>query len=241
MKYELQTIPVWDGLRSGCECFICELMKRSETHSVAYFLGSSVMHPETRVQVNTKGFCPTHWAQLIKAGKPQALALISHTYLESTLKDLKKPFEHLVSAKAGRKTAAVVEEVVEAVEKREAGCLICEQMEKTLARYAFTTVHLWKQDPEFRTAFAQSKGVCLHHMTSLLKIAPESLNAEERKFFSQELVQLVSENFSRLEKDVWWMTQKYKSEHKDAPWKGCEDAHKRLVRKLIGESRVITS
>ena len=240
MKYELQTIPVWDGLHSGCECLLCELMKKAETHAVSYFLGSSVMHPETRVEVNAKGFCPSHWSKLIKANKPQALGLISHTYLEATMQKLEKSFRQLERAKAGRKTANAVDEVVKAIETREAGCLICEQMENTLARYAFTTVHLWKQDPEFRTEFSQSKGVCLHHMITLLHMAPETLDAGERLLFAQELAELTKRNLARLEREVWWMTQKYKSEHQDAPWNGCEDAHKRVVRKLTGESRILT-
>ena len=43
----------------------------------------------------------------------------------------------------------------------------------------------------------------------------------------------------RVQKDDWWMTQKYKSENKDKPWNGAEDAHKRAVEKLVGKVRVI--
>ena len=57
-KYQLETIPVWDGIKSGSECFICDLMEQAQTDSLEFFLGSSVMNPETRVRVNSTGFCP---------------------------------------------------------------------------------------------------------------------------------------------------------------------------------------
>ncbi len=56
--------------------------------------------------------------------------------------------------------------------------------------------------------------------------------------FAKELSSLTEENLRRLEHQVWWMTQKYKAEHASSPWNGCEDAQKRLVRKLIGEGRI---
>ena len=41
-KYQLETIPVWDGIRSGSECFICDLMKQAEDDSLRFYLGASV-------------------------------------------------------------------------------------------------------------------------------------------------------------------------------------------------------
>ena len=35
------------------------------------------------------------------------------------------------------------------------------------------------------------------------------------------------------------MTQKYKSENKDKPWNGAEDAHRRAVEKVVGKARVL--
>ncbi|MHC1691565.1 MAG: DUF6062 family protein [Sphaerochaetaceae bacterium] len=240
MEYQLETIPVWDGMHSGGECLLCELMKRAEAHAVSYYLGSSVMQSETRVQVNSKGFCPFHWSRLIKAGKPQALALISHTYLQTTREKLEKSIANLETAKAGRKTRTAIDHIIRTVEEREAGCLICDQMATSLKRYAFTVVQLWKQDPEFRTEFGHSKGVCLPHMVELLRISGEVLDAARHKEFSGFLTALVDRNLERLEQEVLWTTQKYKAENQEASWNGCEDAHKRVVRKLIGEGRIIT-
>ena len=119
------------------------------------------------------------------------------------------------------------------------GCLACEKMASRLDRYAFTTVRLWEEDPDFRQALAESKGVCLHHLEPLLAMAESALDAVALQTFGTELTALVLQNLKRLEDDLWWMTQKYKAEHIDSPWNGCEDAHKRLVRKLIGEGRIL--
>lgn len=239
MKYELETIPVWEAIRKDRECFLCELMKEAEEHAISYFLGSSVMHPETRVAVNRRGFCFHHWNLLAAAGKSQSLALISHTYLGETLGVLEKKIGKVAASKAGRKVSASLKDLVETMQERESGCLACEKMASRLDRYAFTTVRLWEEDPDFRQALAESKGVCLHHLEPLLAMAESALDAEALQAFGTELTALVLQNLKRLEDDLWWMTQKYKAEHIDSPWNGCEDAHKRLVRKLIGEGRIL--
>ena len=238
MKYELETIPVWDGVRSGSECFLCELMLEAQRHAVAYYLGTSVMHPETRVEVNKTGFCPVHWDDLVTAGKPQSLALISHTYLQKTLSLLAPRISSLRKGKVGRSLKNSVQDLLSSIQEREKGCLVCTKMESRLLRYTFTVIYLWQKDPEFRNELQQSKGFCLHHLESLLKMAPSILNAKEHQLFSVSLTTLVQQNLQRLEEEVLWMTQKYKAEHTNSPWNGCEEAQKRVVRKLIGEGRI---
>src|SRR5690554_4428717 len=115
MKYELETIPVWDGVRSGSECFLCDLMLEAQRHAVAYYLGTSVMHPETRVEVNKTGFCPVHWDDLVTAGKPQSLALISHTYLQKTLSLLAPRISSLRKGKVGRSLKNSVQDLLSSI------------------------------------------------------------------------------------------------------------------------------
>lgn len=239
MKYELETIPVWDGVKSGCECFLCELMKQAEDHSIGFYLGSSVMNPETRVRVNDYGFCPEHFTKLAEAGKPQALALMCDTYLAKSREKLAGSFADITKAKPGRKLESAIQGFASSLEARESGCLICTQMKGRLDRYCFTTAYLWNQDQEFRQALAESKGFCLHHLEALLKMSGEALDAEARARFCKAMIELTERNLDRIAADVLWMTQKYKSENMDKPWNGCEDAQKRAVFKMIGQGRVI--
>jgi len=64
-------------------------------------------------------------------------------------------------------------------------------------------------------------------------------SASVRPEFVRALTQLELANLDRIAKDVYWMTQKYKSENMDKPWNGCEDAHKRGTNKITGRNRVI--
>jgi hypothetical protein len=238
MKYELETIPVWEALRRESECFLCDLMRDSEHDAISYCLGDSVMNPETRVRVNRIGFCVRHWEALAAAGNPHPLALIGHTYVGETLHALQSSFGTLHAAKPGRKTAQAAEGLSQVLRERERGCLVCEQMGQRLDRYVFTTIRLWTDDAEFRAALKSGKGVCLHHLEALLKMSTSVLDTHAAGMFAKELSSLTEENLRRLEHQVWWMTQKYKAEHASSPWNGCEDAQKRLVRKLIGEGRI---
>lgn len=240
MKIELETIPVWDSIRTNSECFLCELMKEAESHAVDYYLGSSVMHSETRVTIHKTGFCPKHWQKLAEAGKPQSLALISHTYMKHTLDSLKPALSSCIKAKTARKSRQLVKMLLDSVIAQEHGCLICTAMQSRLERYAVTAVSLWRDDQDFHREFMQGKGVCLHHMEPLFLAAPSILTSTQECQFYAELAELVSGNLKRLEDDVWWMTQKYKAEHTNSPWNGCEDAHKRLVHKIIGEGRIVS-
>ncbi len=239
MKYELETIPVWDGVKSGCECFLCNLMEDAQSHYVDFYLGSSVMNPETRVRVNNYGFCPEHFSQLAQRGKPQALALLCDTYLARSRELFSPAFKDIASAKPGRKSAAAVDAYVKADEQREHGCLICTQMQERIDRYCFTTAYLWGKDPEFRTALENSKGVCLYHLRDLLLRSQDALDPKTSAEFCAAMVSLMEKNLQRTADDVLWMTQKYKSENIDKPWNGCEDAQKRAVYKMIGQGRVI--
>jgi hypothetical protein len=45
MKYELDTIPVWDALKEDTECLLCHLQYRAEDSALRFFMGDSVMMP----------------------------------------------------------------------------------------------------------------------------------------------------------------------------------------------------
>ena len=106
-------------------------------------------------------------------------------------------------------------------------------------RYCYTVASLWKEDAEFRKALMESKGFCVHHTEALLRIAKEALSGDDLLAYYQDIFSLMEKNIDRVQHDDWWMTQKYKSENKDKPWNGCEDAQKRAVYKLVGEGQVI--
>ena len=239
MKIQLETIPVWDGVNSHSECYICDLMDVAEKHAVSYYLGSAIMVPEIRVEMNKTGFCPHHRESLLELKKAQSLGLIFDTFYEES-KTLYKPlFERIEKAGNLRKLQKEVEAFKEASLKREKGCLICEQMEGRLERYLFTTASLYGEDTGFAKALEQSKGFCIHHSLALTQVAPEALEKDKAFEFIKLICSLLQKNLDRVQHDAWYLTQKYKSENKDKDWLGCEDAGVRAAKKLIGQSRVL--
>ena len=239
MKVVLETIPVWDAFKKETECPICLLMEEAEKDGVSYYLSSAIMTPEVRVETNDKGFCPHHFLLLSQGGKPQSLALVMDTYYEKNKETFSPYFKAIASSTNPRKAQKGVAGLRKAAEEREKGCLICKRMEDRLERYLFTVASLYSSDKEFKDFFSSSKGLCLHHSLLLGEMADEALKGDELTSFIRDLFSLLEKNLDRVQKDDWWMTQKYKSENKDKPWNGAEDAHKRAVEKLVGKVRVI--
>lgn len=240
MKEQLETIPVWDGVKSGSECFICDLMEKAEEDSLNYYLGPAVMVPEIRVEINRTGFCPEHFRALADKNKAQPLALVCDTYYEESRKIFKPSFESIAKASSPRKALKAFASLESEIGKRESGCLVCRHMEKRLERYAETVAAMFEEDAEFRKALEGSKGFCTHHTIELVHYAEHVLRGDVLTEYIKTLARLLEENLARVQKDAWWMTQKYKSENRDKSWNGCEDAHHRAALKITGKGRLLT-
>ncbi|MGM0432049.1 MAG: DUF6062 family protein [Spirochaetota bacterium] len=237
MKYKLETIPVWDAITSDSSiCTFCSLLEDAQRRAVNYYLGSSVMNPETRIKVNSQGFCFFHYSMLAEAGKPQGAALIAHSHLLETRKQLQPVLIKLQSANS-RTVKKQITSLQKLLEAREKGCLICDSIQRTLKRYQYTYIHLWSKEQEFRDAAANSSGVCLHHLRTLLDMALEVLNGSE-------LVQFVSWTAANMERwlldseqEVHWLTQLFKSEHSGSDWTGFEQSQTRAISREVGRIR----
>lgn len=246
MKYELETIPVWDAFKEGCECPICILFNKAQETYLKFFLGNSVMVPEMRVEVNKVGFCPDHFQMLLEKRSPHYLGLMTHTHFKEYREKLGKKFKELnkvaISASKKMKTPLKDKNLISACEKvkdyikiNDSKCLICERIDYTMKRYAFTTVYLWKKDSEFRDFFNKSKGFCLPHLSYVTDMASEYLNGVELGNFIQDIVKLEETNLERLEGEILYFTQKFSQENDDKPWNGTKDAHYRTIQKLTGK------
>ncbi len=239
MKVQLETIPVWDGVRSGDECFLCSLMREAEEDGVRYYLSSAIMTPEVRVTTNDHGFCTKHFSLLAEANKAQSLGLVMDTYYQKNAETFDELLDKVSSSSSPRKAQKLFSSFFDSYHEREEGCLICSRMKDRLDRYTFTVASLYGEDPEFRQALENSKGFCIHHTEALFKMAPEALSGDVLVSFYKTLASLLKTNLERVRQDDWWLTQKYKSENRDKPWNGCEDAAKRAVYKFTGQARVV--
>lgn len=247
MKYQLETIPVWDAFKSECECPICALHDKAEQTYLKYYLGNSVMNPETRVEVNKVGFCPEHFQKLLQKRSPHYLGLMTHTHMIEYRNELSKKLKNLEkaanTATTKLKTPLKDKKLIEAsndmkdlIDKKNKQCMICNKIASTMKRYAFTTVYMWKKEEEFREYFNNSKGFCLPHFTLLNTLAAESLTGVEMGQFVNDLIKIQDKSLQRLEDELLYFTQKFSQENDDKPWNGTKDAHYRLIQKLTGKT-----
>lgn len=247
MKYELETIPVWDAFKLECECPVCILKDKAKETYLKFFLGNSVMVPEMRVEVNKTGFCPEHFSQLLEKRSPHYLGLMTHTHFKESKSDLKKSFTQisklakLASNKLktplkDKKLIDALDQLSKQLEEDNNKCLICDKIDYTMNRYVFTIVYLWKKNSEFKDFFNNSKGFCLPHQSLITKMASDNLSGVELGAFIQDLFLVQEKNLDRLEEEILYFTQKFSQENDAKPWNGTKDAHYRLIQKITGKT-----
>ena len=206
IKYELETIPVWDAYRAGSECPLCLLLRRAEAEFVRFYVGHSVMVPEMRVQVNDAGFCRVHFPMLLEGGNRLGLALITHTHLGEVRRKLER---HLSGGKSGSAMKKDLSRLGALVEEQLDRCLICDRLRDRSLRYAYTIVHLWRTDADFRAEFLASKGFCLEHLEGALAMARDTLPGARLAAFVAETAELQGRAWDRLEEELLTFTGKF--------------------------------
>ena len=73
-QVHLDTIPIWDAYKQETECPLCAMEAACERQFLDVALGGAMMEPDTRVEVNQKGFCQRHFAQMFVASNRLGLA-----------------------------------------------------------------------------------------------------------------------------------------------------------------------
>lgn len=247
MKYEIDTIPVWDALKAGTECPLCLLEKRSRQAALRYYLGPSVMVPEVRVAVNETGFRPETLRLLAKDPNKLGLALISHTRLKAfrtklaaRTKSLRQEADKaagqnaLQGMVAGRALQDKVTQTVAFLRDEETRCLVEDKVRQDGERYTFTLLHLWEKDRDFRPAWVASPGTCLRHAPDLLEMASKRLGVPALGVFVAEYLGLMEKNLARVEEDVLAFTQTFDSTHSHILTGNPQGALDRCLQKVAG-------
>lgn len=248
MRYHIDTIPVWDAMKLEGECFLCALERKTELGEADRYLGASVMEPDVRLKVNSRGFCRKHHSMLFSMSNRlgHALMLESHTIeirerlakisgkLEKSAAQLKDAgLGDKLSGKARAASAEILKEAREIGEMADS-CLMCETIEENMGRYYHTFFHLYKNDADFRTKFENSKGLCLPHLGKLLEAAAEELGAKDLGRFTEVLMKLEKENMDRIQEDISWFVRKFDYRFEKDSWKNSKDAVERTVNKVRG-------
>jgi hypothetical protein len=245
MKYQLETIPIWEAYEAKTECPICFLASKLTKNYTDFFLGGSVMEPDIRESVNAFGFCREHFGLLFEAGNKQSAALMAHTRLLTLGKMLSGKMKKLLGSEVKTKAktfmpkekdeSRALADFADLAERSSGTCVFCSKLDTTLTRYVFTIVYLWKKNPDFRKELGASKGFCIPHMAPVIRMADSVLSRTHRNQFISGLFTLEESNLNRVEEEILWYTQKFDQQNKDKPWKNSADALPRTVQKLVGK------
>ncbi len=248
MRYHIDTIPVWDAMKLDGECLLCALERKTELGEAERYLGASVMEPDVRIRVNDKGFCRKHHAMLFTMSNRlgHALMLESHTIetrerLAKSFAEMKKTGEQLQTSGFGDKlngknkaAADVLMKQAKTIQQMAGSCVTCETIAENMRRYLHTFFHLYSHDADFRSRFAESKGLCLPHTGQLLEVAAEELSAKDLGAFAVMLADLEQKNLDRIQEDITWFIKKFDYRYEKEDWKNSRDAVERTANKMRG-------
>ena len=230
MRYHIDTIPVWDAYHEESECPLCLLQAKAESGYVDLYLGDSVMEPKIRVEVNEKGFCPRHFGMLYAAQNRLGLALVTHTYLMQSLEQWRKQTGKRKGAKDD------LRHLRQWLRDKTGSCIICEKTDSAMGRYAYTILHLWQHDGEFKEALSASKGFCLPHLGLMLGMAADTLKKDKAAAWMETIRPIQEREMNRVTEELWWFTQKFDHKNREKPWGTAKDALPRSIQKLSGHN-----
>lgn len=233
MKEQLYTIPVNDAFALDCECPVCSMYDSLEKDAIEFTMGPSYMEDDIRMETNKIGFCTHHVKQLYKHQNRLGLALILHTHMQRTNRDLEDLLSSDKPVKKGlfAKKTENASPVTEYIENLNQSCYICNRIDRIFARYLATIYHCYEHDEEFRRKFAASKGFCTKHFGMLYEGAPSSLSGKRLPEFIKTLNEVYLTNMKRVTDDLEWFTDKFDYRNEDKPWKNSKDALPRSMNK----------
>lgn len=238
----IYTIPVNDAYNADSECPLCLLRQKAEDNELDYYLGPSLMEPDTRKVTNKTGFCPDHMSKLNKRVTNRlGLALVIHTHLLDYDEDITEDLLEAAPSKAGlirgrsSDYKAVLKELADRIDKRTATCPVCDKMNKTIERYNEVIMHMFSHDSSFKQKFLNTKSHCLPHTAALLRTAASKLSQNDAAEFVTALAEGNNSYFKELEKDVEWFTQKFDYRNKDKSWGNSKNAIQRSMRFLSSD------
>ena len=240
MKYTLDTIPVLDVYRTDCECPLCRLRISCEDQYVDSMLGAAYMEPDCRVKTNETGFCARHFSLMFDRRNRLGLALMTHTHMLEVIASLEKVLADGQPAQRGGLLSALRggtkadSDAPQRIRARIGGCVICEQVDGAIERYAYTIAQLTFTSGEFRALLEKSKGFCLPHLALILELADKTLSAQQAAEFKKLVGELELKNLRRVADELEWFTLKFDYRNADKPWGNSRDAVERSVNKLMG-------
>lgn len=222
MKEHIYTIPLSEALEQNCSCILCTLEEKLEEQAVEYFLGPSMMEPDSRELTNKKGFCRRHMNMLYEKKNRLSLALM----LETHVKELEKNIN--VAKKAGvfsKDTAAAL--TGDSILNITKSCALCDKLNAQMKDAAGNIAYLWDKDEDFRKRFESSQGLCLEHTALAAKVCDGEISGKKKDLYLSILINKQKEKLSALYDNLHGFTLSfdYRNANKELTTEEKESVH----------------
>lgn len=234
LKEQLYTIPVNDAFATQGECPICAMYHELQKNAVEFVMGPSYMEDDIREITDRVGFCTEHIRQVMAKGNKLGAALVLHTHMVKTNKDIQALAENCVGKSTLFKKKDIAP-LTSYLNELNHSCYVCNRIEETFRRYIRTIHYLWDKEESFRNQYANSKGFCTPHYQALLEQAGKNLSGQTLDAFIEETNRVYLENMRRVTDELEWFIDKFDYRHKDEPWGNSKDALPRAVVKTCTE------
>ncbi len=241
MKETLYTIPLTDAFKANDECPLCFVERDVEQDLLDLVLGSSASYMESDMRdlTDKAGFCRTHFKKMFDYGNTLGNAWILKTHYILMEKQLAEQIRMYATSKSSllnklKKAEGSDNSIANWVKEKEESCYICNQYQKTYARYLDTFFFMFKKDNGMKDMIKESKGFCLHHFGDICAEMDKQLNDAQKAELCALLFPKMEENLKRVGDDVAWLIEKFDYRNKDADWKDSKDAVQRGMQKLRG-------
>lgn len=211
---QIYTIPVNEAFEKGQEdesrgCPFCRLYRRLELNELDLILGASMMEPDIRKKTNEKGFCPDHYAKMMKRGKRLPLSLILQSHLPEIDAQLKKP--GIAPAIAGNESA-------KGLAKISGSCYVCDRVEANFSKMIETAALLWENDPDFKYKCAAQPYFCLPHFSRFLTAAKGCMKGKTFGEFYKSVYKKEEAVLTALQDKVDRFAKSFDYRYAKEPW-----------------------
>ncbi len=228
MREDITSIPVTDIFDEHDGCPICRMRDLLETRVTDYITGAAMMEPDVRMETNEKGFCLTHYRQILKKRAALPVALM----MESRLAEVEKQvFRGLpIVGKSAKRQASGAANVTDS-------CFVCERVDWAMVRLLATVCRLWEQERDFRTSFEEQEYLCLPHFTLLAQVAEKNMSKKYVGDFQKSCSTLCRKQLEELRGDVSHFCKMFdyrNSSDENADWGNSRDSVERSIAWLCG-------
>lgn len=221
MQYHIQTTPIWDAFKEPCDCPVCKLYERVENRLLKQYLEEAVMEPDYRVKVNKRGFCSNHLRKLYTGGNKLGLALQVHTRTDNIIAHIPT----VSNARAAKRLADKLEKGLET-------CVICDEADEVMERYAYTIAEMYANEPEFPALFDKTNGFCLPHFILLLRYVNHA--GKKAEAYVKSLCRRQTDGMRKLTNELERFTRRFDYRSTDKVAHGNNDALSRAINKIKG-------